>query len=109
MTQSTSTQATETSWTRDYLDMARPYLRGRRILFVLAGLAAVAALALSWDWLAAIGVASLLLTALPCLVMCALGLCMHRMGGRSCSTGTAAPPPSAQLQPPQETKRSEHA
>ncbi|SRR5216683_674967 len=107
MTQSHFTQTTETSLTHDLLDAARPYLPSRRGLFVLAGIMAIAALSLSWSWLAAMGVASLLLTALPCLVMCALGLCMNRIGGGSCSTDATDPPSpsSVQLQPPQERKK----
>jgi hypothetical protein len=42
--------------------------------------------ALNWSWLVAVGIAPLLLTVLPCAAMCALGLCMNRMAGGSCST-----------------------
>ena len=57
----------------------RSILSGRR-KFVLLGAAALAiSLLLSWNWLVAAGLASLLLTALPCVVMCAAGLCMSRM------------------------------
>ena len=38
----------------------------------------------------AAGIAPLLLSALPCVAMCALGLCMRGMGGRSCSADTTA-------------------
>jgi hypothetical protein len=31
-----------------------------------------------WDWLAAAGLAPIILAMLPCAVMCALGVCMHR-------------------------------
>jgi len=34
----------------------------------------------SWGWLVAAGLAPLLLSVLPCLVMCGLGLCMMRKG-----------------------------
>ena len=33
-----------------------------------------------WDWLAATGLASVLIGVAPCLVMCALGLCMVQGG-----------------------------
>ena len=46
----------------------------------------IAAAAWQWSWLIAIGVAPLLLSAAPCAAMCGLGLCMHRMGNRSCGT-----------------------
>lgn len=52
---------------------------------LLVGGAAVALIAAGliwqWSWLVAIGVAPLLLSAAPCVAMCALGLCMHRMSG----------------------------
>src|SRR3546814_2254480 len=39
----------------------------------------ISALALNWSWLAAIGIAPIILSLLPCAGMCALGLCMmHR-------------------------------
>jgi hypothetical protein len=44
---------------------------------------------LNWSWLVAVGIAPLLLTALPCIAMCGLGLCMNRMTGRSCSTSSS--------------------
>jgi hypothetical protein len=40
----------------------------------------VAGLASQWNWLIAVGVAPLLLSAAPCVAMCALGVCAHRMG-----------------------------
>src|SRR5260370_2158955 len=42
-------------------------------------------LALGWNWLAAVGVAPLIVSAAPCLVMCALGLCMMGRGQQACS------------------------
>ena len=70
----------------------------------LIGGAVVASIALygGWDWLAATGLATILIGVLPCLAMCALGLCMGR--GRSkdemtlaeirktYETGSAEPP-----------------
>ena len=56
---------------------------GGRGLIVLGILAVAAGLALNWSWLVAIGAAPLLLTALPCVAMCALGLCMIPKGGKS--------------------------
>src|SRR5262245_7036985 len=55
------------------------WMRDRRVLAV-AGLALTGTgLGLRWDWLTAVGVAPLIVSAAPCLIMCALGLCM--MGG----------------------------
>ena len=67
-------------------DVVRSWLRDRRVL-AGAGLAlAGSGLALGWDWLTAIGVAPLIVSAAPCLLMCALGLCM--MGrGHQANTG----------------------
>ena len=66
---------------------ARPGLRGwagsRVGLLAIAGAAIVAGLAFNWSWLVAAGVAPLLLSALPCVAMCAFGLCMMGMGDRS--------------------------
>jgi hypothetical protein len=45
----------------------------------------VAGLASQWNWLIAVGVAPLLLSAAPCVAMCALGVCAHRMGRFACS------------------------
>ena len=84
---------------RDLAYDARHYLGGRRGLLLLAGAAVIAGAALNWGWLATAGIAPLLLSVLPCAAMCALGLCMSRMGGsRSSLNGapdTTAPPLSA--------------
>ncbi|GGG52463.1 hypothetical protein GCM10010964_44520 [Caldovatus sediminis] len=47
-----------------------------------------------WSWLVAAGVAPVLLGALPCLAMCALGLCMGRMGSGCAADRAATPSPS---------------
>ncbi len=46
-----------------------------------AAAALIASLAWGWDWLKAVGIASLLVSLAPCALMCALGLCMRRGGG----------------------------
>ena len=61
------------------------YLGNRKILAVLAVALVGAGLALNWGWLAAAGIAPILLALAPCAAMCALGLCMSKMGGKSCS------------------------
>ena len=66
---------------RELLLAARYYLGGRRGLLILGAVAVVVGLVSSWGWLVAAGVAPLLLSVLPCVAMCALGLCMHRMSG----------------------------
>ena len=46
--------------------------------------------ALGWPWLAALGLAPILLSILPCAAMCALGLCMGRHGSSAASGDAAA-------------------
>lgn len=67
-------------------------VRSRVVIGAIAlGVIAVAA-ASQWSWLVAIGVAPLLLSMAPCAAMCGLGLCMHRMGGRSCGAANSQMP-----------------
>lgn len=74
---------------RDLLHALHYYLGGRRGLLILAAVAVVGGLAFNWSWLVAAGIAPLLLTALPCVAMCALGLCMNKMTGRACAPDQA--------------------
>ena len=91
MTLSTGpTEAPRPSLAHDLLGLARHYLGRRRVLLVLAGLALGAGLTLNWGWLTAAGIAPILVSLLPCAAMCALGLCMSKGGGKSCSAGTPA-------------------
>ena len=53
---------------------------------------------MNWSALVAAGVAPLIISALPCAVMCALGLCMSGMGGRSCATETESQQPAARTE-----------
>ena len=72
--------------TPDRVGMLRSWIGDRRALAV-AGLAiAGTGLALGWNWLAATGVAPLLVSAAPCIAMCALGLCMMGRGRQACSS-----------------------
>jgi hypothetical protein len=85
---------------------ARRYLTGRGGLFALAATALAAGLALNWSWLVAAGIAPLLISVLPCVAMCALGLCMNRMTGRKCATDDASESNTTPLALP--PSRSEH-
>jgi hypothetical protein len=78
----------KSSLVQDWLAALRYWLGGRRGLIVLAAVVGLAAVALSWGWLVAVGIAPLLLAFAPCAAMCALGLCASRMGGGSCSSET---------------------
>jgi hypothetical protein len=71
-----------------------------RLVFAGLALALIGAgLAWQWGWLVAIGIAPLLISAAPCVAMCALGLCVHRM---SSSTESAAPSGPSQNSSPQQ-------
>jgi len=70
---------------------ARHYLGGQRGLLVLAMIAALIGAGFSWDWLIAAGIAPIILAALPCLVMCGLGLCMNKLIRGSCATEPLRP------------------
>ena len=109
MTTTPPQAAAERSLSSDVLHAARYYLGGRRTL-MLAGVAiATAGLAFNWSWLVAAGLAPLLLSVLPCVAMCALGICMSRMTGGSCSKQAAPqegvetiPAPAANQAQPEE-------
>ena len=81
---------------RDYLAALKHGLHGLRTrlgtrgLVILGAGAIAVGLALNWTWLVAIGVAPLLLTVLPCVVMCALGVCMMPKGEKSSVNQTAS-------------------
>lgn len=94
MTASAQTKkAGELSLSRTTLALLRHYAGGRRGLIALAVAATAMGLYLSWGWLAAVGVAPLLLALAPCAAMCALGLCANKLAGKSCSTDSARKPP----------------
>ena len=86
MNTSESPNAVEKSLTQDLIYAARYYLGGRLGLILLTVTTLGVGAALNWSWLVAIGVAPLLLAFAPCAAMCALGLCMIKAKGSSCST-----------------------
>jgi len=70
--------------------LAGYWLRGRRGLIVATALVG-AGTVLNWNWLVAAGFAPIILSVLPCVAMCALGIaCMRGTGDKSCSTKTSA-------------------
>jgi hypothetical protein len=77
-----SPPVTETSLGRAGLYAVRYHLRGWRTPAALAAILFIGGVVFGWSWLVAVGVAPLLLSILPCVAMCALGLCMSRMTGR---------------------------
>lgn len=62
------------------------WLGGRRGLLILAAVIITAGLAMNWSWLAAIGVAPIIIALAPCAVMCGLGFCMMCRSDNSCSS-----------------------
>ena len=77
---------------RDLHTAARYYLGNRWALFLLGGLAIGVGMYLGgWGWLVAVGAAPIVLSTLPCLVMCGLGACMMcRMGKKEAALQTGA-------------------
>lgn len=55
-------------------------LSRRSALLALASVGVVSGMYVGWGWLAAVGLAPIILALAPCAAMCALGLCMHRSG-----------------------------
>src|SRR6266478_1612026 len=87
MTAPQSTTTTESSLGRDVLNSAKYYLGNRWALLVFGSLAVIAGLSFGgWAWLVAAGLAPIILSVLPCLVMCALGVCMMGRSGKSQSS-----------------------
>jgi hypothetical protein len=76
MTTPRTTLRQDPSFTRDLFYAARYCLSRPRVLLTLAATAIVAGLALNWSWLVAAGLAPILISTLPCLVMCAFGVCV---------------------------------
>lgn len=91
--------ATKPSLAQDWLYALRYWLRGPKGIAALVVLALVIGAALNWSWLVAVGIAPLLLTVLPCAVMCGIGLCMNKMTGSSCSTSSGSPDHSSTPMP----------
>ncbi|WP_246093882.1 MULTISPECIES: hypothetical protein [Mesorhizobium] len=83
MTTTELTQARQASPGRNFQSTLRSTLGGRRGLIAAGAAVVVAGLAFKWSWLVAAGIAPVLLGVLPCVAMCALGLCMNRMMGGS--------------------------
>lgn len=91
MTAPQSTTTAEGSLGRDVLYAARYYLGNRWVLVAAAVLAVAIGLSFGgWGWLVAAGLAPIILSTLPCLIMCAFGVCMMCRGEKKTASGDAA-------------------
>jgi hypothetical protein len=73
-------------------------------LLVLAASAVAVGLFFNWHALVAAGIAPILISALPCTAMCALGLCMAGGAKKSCHSTSDQPPTSGAIdQTPEKT------
>ena len=82
----------------------RQILSNRFVVLAVIGGAIFLTARFNWGWLVAAGIAPLLLSAGPCLAMCALGLCM-KGGTKSQADAQSAPGGSdsvSNLKPPQQ-------
>ena len=61
-------------------------LRQPRLWLAVAAIAAVVGVAMGSGWLTAGALLSLLVALAPCLLMCALGLCMRHGSGKGCKS-----------------------
>jgi len=99
MTVAKPTETAEVPLSRLGLNLARYYLGNRWVLVALGAGVLLAGIALNWSWLVAAGIAPILLSTLPCLVMCGLGLCMlcrsgekQSMASRDAADDAISPP-----------------
>lgn len=73
----------------DWRAFARYYLTNRWVLGALGGFAIALGLSFGgWGWLVAAGLAPIILSTLPCLVMCGLGVCMMCRSGPKQTTAS---------------------
>jgi hypothetical protein len=77
-----------TSKAQQVLNVIWPLIgtRTARIVFLL-GLVAIG-MAFNWGWFVAAGIAPIILSILPCAVICGLGLCMRLGKKGSCSNNS---------------------
>jgi hypothetical protein len=72
-------------------------------LFAALALAVAGGLTFGWETLVVMGIAPILLSLLPCLVMCGLGLCMMKCKDKTAKTTDASTAASVQAKESQVT------
>jgi hypothetical protein len=85
------------------------WLNSRNLLIGAAIAGGGGALVWGSDWLVAAGLATFIVAAAPCAVMCALGLCANRMGRKSPGAVAPSVPPKEASQPAAEAAISAEA
>jgi hypothetical protein len=73
-----------------YVRWAFPWKRKpsrKAVLIALAALTIAVGLFFGWGWVAAAGLSPVVLGLLPCVAMCAAGLCMNRFGQKTACAG----------------------
>ena len=91
MTDIRSGEPSATSLTREAPYVIRYYLGNRWGLIGLIVLAAAMGLCFGdWGWLVAAGLAPIILSTLPCLIMCGLGVCMMCKGQKQSTASREA-------------------
>ncbi len=107
MTAPPTAQTANASLTRDLIRASRYYLGGWRGVLILTALALATALALNWSRLVAAGIVPIILTSLPCIVMCGAGLCMNKLLGSSSCESRPANPDQPATTPSEKTRDSD--
>jgi hypothetical protein len=72
--------------TYDRISILRSWIGDRRIVAVIGLAVSATGVALGWDRLTAVGIVPLIVSAAPCLIMCAFGLCMMGRNHQPCSS-----------------------
>lgn len=63
----------------------------------LTAIAMIAGAAFNWSWLVGAGIAPLVVAVLPCVAMCALGLCMAKRSAEDGCHGNGQKPSTSSL------------
>lgn len=97
------TEVTAPPETKPKFYLPKWFPRGRFAMLWIAVPAIGVGMVFGWDWLVAAGFAPIVVSVLPCVAMCALGLCAMRGSAKSCHGEEKAAPKAAEqaANPPQ--------